>query len=64
MVVLSAIVTTIFLPPGLLIVAFLAGLVLVLAGERKAGAIVTVLSVLLFYAFSTGTVERLLLRPL
>jgi len=64
MVVLSAIVTTIFLPPGLLILAFLAGLVLVLAGKRKAGAIVTALSVLLFYAFSTGTVERLLLRPL
>ena len=64
MVVLSAVVTTLFLPPGLLVVAFLAGLVLFLLGKRKAGAAVTALSLLLLYALSTGVVERLLLEPL
>jgi uncharacterized SAM-binding protein YcdF (DUF218 family) len=64
MVILSAIVTTVLLPPGILIVALLAGIVLVLAGKRRAGVIVTALSILLFYALSTGVVERLLLGPL
>lgn len=64
MVGLSTVVNAVFLPPGILIAALVAGLVLALAGKRKAGGIVTVLAVLLLYALSTGAMERLLLGPL
>lgn len=64
MVGLSTFVNAVFLPPGVLIIAMVAGLVLALAGKRKAGAVVTALSVLLLYVLSTGVSARLLLAPL